>query len=87
MLDIHTNKHANNFVTLDSYYNTLMNIDKIINNPYYIEYDSKRRSIKYYGKIDQYVCVIVKLDKKDVYVSTFYPQSKEKIDKIKNKRI
>lgn len=84
-LDIHTNKHASNFFTLDSYHNTLINIDKIIKRPYYVEYDEKRSSLKYYGKIDQYVCVIVKIDKKDVYISTFYPQSKEKIDKIKNK--
>ena len=33
-LDIHTNKHANDFITLDSYHNTLMNIDKIISSPY-----------------------------------------------------
>ena len=40
-LDIHTNKHANDFITLDSYHNTLMNIDKIISSRYYVEYDKK----------------------------------------------
>lgn len=82
-LDIHTNKHANDFFSIDSYHKTLINIDKIINKPYYVEYDSKKQSLKYYGKVEQYVCVIVKMDKKDFYVSTFYPQSKDKIDKLK----
>lgn len=84
-LDIHTNKYASDFFSIDSYHKTLINIDKIIKNPYYVEYDSKRHALKYYGKVDQYVCVIVKIDKKEIYVSTFYPQSKEKIDKLKNK--
>lgn len=85
-LDIHTSKHASDFITLDSYHNTLINIDKIIKKPYYVEYDNKRDSLKYYGKIEQYVCVVVKMkDKGEFYVSTFYPQSKDKIDKLKNR--
>jgi len=85
-LDIHTNKHAADFFSIDSYHNTLININEIIKNPYYVEYDSKKDSLKYYGKVDQYVCVIVKIkEKKELYISTFYPQSKEKIDKLKNK--
>ncbi len=60
-----------------------MNINEIINNPYYIEYDEKKQSLKYYGKIEQYVCVVVKLDKKGPFVSTVYPQGKTKIDKLK----
>lgn len=82
-LDIHTNKHASEFFSIDSYYKTLMNINEIINNPYYIEYDEKKQSLKYYGKIEQYVCVVVKLDKKGPFVSTIYPQGKAKIDKLK----
>lgn len=82
-LDIHTNKHASEFFSIDSYYKTLMNINEIINNPYYIEYDEKKQSLKYYGKIEQYVCVVVKLDKKGPFVSTVYPQGKTKIDKLK----
>lgn len=82
-LDIHTNKHADDFFSIDSYHNTLMNINKIINKPYHVEYDDKKNCLKYYGKVDQYVCVIAKIDKKEIYVSTFYPQSKEKIDKLK----
>ena len=62
-----------------------MNLDKIIKNPYHVEYDEKRQSLKYYGKVDQYVCVVVKLDRKETYISTIYPQSKDKIDKLKNK--
>lgn len=62
-----------------------MNIDKIISSPYYVEYDEKRNSLKYYGKVDRYVCVVVRLDKKEYFVSTFYPLSKKKIDKLKSK--
>lgn len=82
-LDVHTNKHANEFFSIDSYYNTLANIDKIVQNPYYVEYDNIKRSLKYYGRVDQYVCVVVKLNKKSPYVSTLYPQSKNKIDSKK----
>ncbi len=86
-LDIHTNKHANDFITIDSYHNTLIEIDEIIKNPYFVEFDKKKKSLKYYGKVSQYVCIIVKIqDKKDLYVSTFYPQSKVKIDKIIHKK-
>ena len=85
-LDVHTRKHANDFFDIDSYHNTLVNIDKIIARPYHVEYDEVKKSIKYYGKVDQYVCVVVKIqDKKELFVSTFYPLSKEKIDKLKNK--
>ncbi len=85
-LDIHTNKHANDFFSIDSYHETLINIDKVIKKPYYVEYDEKKNSLKYYGRTNQYVCVVVKLDKKEIYVSTFYPQNKEKIDKIKKRK-
>lgn len=86
-LDIHTNKHANDFFSIDSYHEALINIDKIIGNPYHVEYDSKKESLKYYGKANQYICVIVKIkDKKELFVSTFYPQSKIKIDKIKQNK-
>ena len=82
-LDIHTNKHANQFFSIDSYHNTLLNTNKIINNPYYVEYDNEKNALKYYGKVDQYVCVVVKFNKKEAFISTIYPQSKKKIDKIK----
>ncbi len=84
-LDIHTNKHADQFFTIDSYHSTLLNTDKIINNPYYVEYDEKKKSLKYYGKVYQcqYVCVVVKFNKKEAFISTIYPHSKKKIDKMK----
>ena len=77
-MDIHTNKHANDLITLDSYHNTLMNIDKIISSPYYVEYDKKRNSLKYYGKVDQYVCVVVRLEKKNILFLLFIRYRKRK---------
>ena len=86
-LDIHTNKHANQFFSIDSYHNTLLNTGKIINHPYYVEYDNKKQALKFYGKVDQYVCIIVKFNKREDFISTIYPQSKKKIDKMKSKKI
>jgi hypothetical protein len=77
-LDIHTNKHAADFFSIDSYHNTLININEIIKNPYYVEYDSKKDSLKYYGKVDQYVCVIVKIKEKKNYI---FPHFTHKVKK------
>ena len=59
-LDIHTNKYADQFFSIDSYHNTLL-------------YDKNKKSLKYYGKVDQYVCVVVKFDKHGAFISTIYP--------------
>ncbi len=82
-LPYHTSKHANDFHTVDNYNQTLSNIEKIIEQPYYVEYDKNRNSIKYYGKIEQYTCIVVNILENHAYVSTMYPISKKKIDKMK----
>lgn len=82
-LPYHTSKHANDFNTVDSYNQALLHVGKIIQKPYHVEYDKKRKSLKYYGKIEQYTCVVVNILEKHAYVSTMYPISKKKIDKMK----
>ena len=79
----HVQKHINDFTCVNSYNKTMSNIDKIINNPYYRVYDPVKNSIKYYGKIDQYICVVVNLTNTEAYVSTLYPVNKKTIDKLK----
>lgn len=77
----HTNKHINDFHSVDSFNNTLQNLNKIVNKPYYIEYDSIKNSLKYYGKLTEYVCVVINITDTVNFVSTFYPVGKNKIDK------
>lgn len=77
----HTNKHLKNFCSVDSFNNTLQELSKIISKPYYVEYDSSKNSLKYYGKIIEYVCIVVNITDTENFVSTFYPIGKNKIDK------
>lgn len=84
----HTVKHINEFQSVDSYNNALLNIDKIIENPLFVYYDKKKYSLQYFCEIDEDVCVVVKLKIRkndDNYVATVYPVSKFKINKLKEK--
>lgn len=79
----HTVKHVEDFKNVDSYNNTMSNIDKIISDPYFIYYDKEKHSLRYYRLLDEFVCVIVKLsNKKRLYVYTVYPVGKDKIQKL-----
>lgn len=89
-LYIHIQKHIHEFESVDSYSNSVFNIEKIISDPYFVYYDKKKESLLYYKKIDEFTCVVVKLTlrrNKDIYVSTMYPVSEEKIEKMKQKAI
>lgn len=86
----HIQKHISEFKSIDSYNNSVFNVDKIINNPYFVYYDSSRNSLQYYKEIDEFTCVVVKLNirkNKDIYVSTIYPVNKLKIEKLKRKQL
>lgn len=79
----HTLKHVEDFKNVDSYNNTMSNIDKVIADPYFIFYDKEKQSLRYYKRLDEYVCVSVKLtNKKHLYVFTVYPVSIDKIQKL-----
>lgn len=87
-LYLHTYKHIQEFKSIDSYNNALFSVEKIINDPYYIYYDSCKNSLLYFKEIDEDVCAVVKLNlrkNKDTYVSTIYPVNKNKIDRLKQK--
>lgn len=82
----HIQKHVYEFKSIDSYNHTISNIPKIISNPLFVYYDSERNSLLYFKKIDENVCVVVKLNlrkNKDTYISTIYPISEAKIQKYK----
>ena len=83
----HIHKHIKEFKSIDSFHKAIFNIDKIIKNPYFVYYEKNRNSLHYFGFIEEYVCIIVKISlkkNKDTYVSTIYPISKNKIDKLIN---
>ena len=84
----HVHKHIHEFKSVDSYNNAVLNIDKIIQNPYFVYYEKEKNSLHYFAEVDEFTCVIVKFSlkkNKDTYVSTIYPISKEKIDRYKEK--
>lgn len=81
----HVQKHINDFTDVNSYNLTMSSLDKIINKPYFVSYDSVKNSIKYYGQVKQYVCIVVNLTNTEAYISTFYPVNKKTIDKLKKK--
>ncbi|MBQ7140004.1 MAG: hypothetical protein IJO32_00700 [Bacilli bacterium] len=85
----HVTKHIKDFQSVDSYNNTITNIDYIIKKPLFVYHDASKNSLLYYSEIgDEYVCLVVKLfEKKDNYVATVYPVSQSKIEKMRGKSL
>lgn len=84
----HAYKHIKDFSTIDSYNYAISNIDKIINDPIFVYYDRKRKSLSYFCEFEDNVCLVVKLKLKendDNYVATMYPVNKNKINRLKEK--
>ncbi len=82
----HVYKHIPEFENLDSYHHAVLSIPKIISDPLFVYYDCERKSLLYFKKIDENVCLVVKLNlrkNKDTYVSTIYPVSEAKIERYK----
>ncbi len=85
-LYIHVAKHVNEFLSIDSYNNTITNIPKIIDDPNFVYYDPHKLSLLYFKELKEDVCVVVKLNlrkNKNPYVATVYPVNKRKIEKLK----
>ena len=81
----HVQKHTSNFLNLNNYTDALSNISKVIASPIFVYFDSARNSIRFYKKLQQYVCVVVNIDKTVAHVATVYPINKKKIDRLKQK--
>ena len=78
----HVSKHIKEFKSVDSFNRAIFNIEKIIANPYFVYYDSLRNSLLYFNKIDENVCVVVRLNK-DNYVASIYQVNMHKILRLK----
>lgn len=81
----HINKHINDFININSFNKTIKSIDKIITSPLFVYYDPVKNSLRYYKKLDEYVCVVVNILEDYSFVSTVYPVNKKTIDKLKNR--
>ena len=87
-LYIHVQKHIKQFQSIDSYNNTIFNIEKIISNPDFVYFDKEKNSLRYFKYIDEYVCAIIKLtNKRELYIATIYPVNKKTIDKLEQKQL
>ncbi len=85
-LYIHIAKHRNEFQSIDSYNNTLSNIENIIAKPNFVYYEKQRNTLLYFKKIDENVCVVVRLElraNKDCFIASIYPVSESKITRLK----
>ena len=84
----HTVKHIQEFQSVDSYNNSLLNIETALKNPIFVYYDKTKKSLQYFCEIDEDICIVVKLKIKrndENYVATVYPVNKSKIVKLKEK--
>ncbi|MDD2208410.1 MAG: hypothetical protein PHG03_03420 [Bacilli bacterium] len=79
----HVQKHMNDFISVDSFNYTMLNIKEVVNAPFFTDYDSINHSIKYYKKLQEYVCVVVNITETNAFVSTVYPVNKKRINKLK----
>ena len=64
----------------------MSNIPNIIASPMFVYYDQDRKSLLYFKKIYENVCVVVKLKlrkNKDNYVASVYPVSLSKVMRLK----
>ena len=86
----HTYKHISEFTSIDSYNYAMSNINKIIKKILFVYFDKKRKSLLYFGKFKDEICIVVKLKLKhsgDNYVATFYPVNQSKINRLKEKSL
>ena len=81
----HVEKHAKEFKSIGNFQSAIFNIEKMIANSLFVYYDKIRKSLQYFGEINEYVCYVVKIKikKNRCYLATLYPISKEKLNRIK----
>ena len=82
---VHIEKYIKDFKSVDSFNYTISNINKIIKEPMFVYYEKDRKSLLYYKKLLDNVCVVVKLklrENKDSYIASVYPVSEYKIKKM-----
>ncbi len=84
---VHIAKHIKDFKNVDNYMTILKKIPDVLKKPEFTFYDKNRQTILYFGKINEVVCYVVKLNvRKDYcFLATLYPISQNKLDKYKEK--
>lgn len=84
----HITKHIKEFKCPENYMNALNNISNILSNPEFTVYDKDRGTLLYYGKLDDNVCYVVKLnlDKDYSYLASLYPISEKKMERQKERK-
>lgn len=55
----HTYKHISEFTSIDSYNYAMPNINKIIKKLLLVYFDKKRKSLLYFGKFKDEICIVV----------------------------
>ena len=79
----HVQRHIKDFESIDSFQNALINVQDIILNPNFVCYNNTNKSLEYYKKLNEFVCIAVKLNEKNnkFYVTTLYPVRKDRAEK------
>lgn len=65
----HAQKHMNDFINVDSFNTTVLKINEVINQSFFVYYDAERNSIKFYKKLMEYVCVVVNITETEAFVA------------------
>ena len=81
----HATKHSEEFTNEEGFQKSINSIADILLEPYFMYYDEVKKSIKYYKKIDQFVCVVVNILTHNAFVATIYPVNQKSIEKLKLK--
>ena len=77
----HIAKHSEEYKNAGSCLYTLENLSNIVDEPNYVFYNKRNKSIEYYKFLQEYVSLIVKVtNKKNLYVASVYPVKKIKIE-------
>lgn len=82
VIDNHLEDFGNE-ANVDKVYNSLSNI---IKKPDYVYYDSNKKGLEYYKKLDNNICVAVRVNPgRTLKVKSWYPVKESKIENRKKK--
>jgi hypothetical protein len=77
-------KHKHEFISDESFDNSVNAIPAIIQSPDYVFIDTNKKGIEFYKKIDEHTCVAVRMGA-TLKVKSMYPVTETKINNRKKK--
>ena len=81
-----TERHIDDYETIEDYYYVMNSLEKIINNPDYVFYDKSKKGLEYYKHLKSNILVAVRVNNgKELKVKSVYPVKRSKIDNRKKK--